>query len=84
MLVLKILLGIVALALGIWLGLPGRFTQSTDDLEKAMERGGARRNTVKRHFTPLDWFRKDQKGSDRRRPRRHFRTAAPERNRRDG
>lgn len=79
MLFLEILLGIAALALGIWLGLPGRYTQSTDDVEKAMERGGARRNTVKRHFTPLDWFRKEEKGSHRRRRRRHFRTAAPDR-----
>ena len=79
MLILKIALGILALGLGVWLGLPGRYEQSTEELEKAMERGGARRNQVKRHFTPLDWFRKEQKGSDRRRQRRHFRTAAPER-----
>lgn len=78
MLLLKILLGLAALALGIWLGLPGRYVQTPDELNKAMERGGARRNTVKRHFTPLDWFRKEQKGSHRRRQRRHFRTAAPE------
>lgn len=78
MLLLKIVLGVAALALGIWLGRPARYDQSVDDLEKAMERGGARRNQVKRHFTPLDWFRKERKGSDRRRQRRHFRTAAPE------
>jgi hypothetical protein len=78
LLFLEILLGILALALGIWLGRPGRYTQTTDDVERAMERGGARRNTVKRHFTPLDWFRKEEKGSHRRRRRRHFRTAAPE------
>jgi hypothetical protein len=84
LLLLKILLGIAAVALGIWLGLPGRYTQSVDEIEKAMERGGARRNTVKRHFTPLDWFRKEQKGSDRRRQRRHFRTAAPEDRGQDG
>lgn len=74
-----ILGGILALALGIWLGRPGRYTQTPDDVEKAMERGGARRNSVKRHFTPLDWLRKEPKGSDRRRQRRPFRTAAPER-----
>jgi hypothetical protein len=77
-----ILGGIVALALGIWLGLPGRYTQTPDDVEKAMERGGARRNSVKRRFTPLDWLRKDRKASDRRRQRRPFRTAAPEKRRR--
>lgn len=83
MLLLKIVLGLAALALGIWLGLPGRYEQSLDEIDRAMERGGARRNTVKRHFTPLDWFRKEQKGSDRRRQRRHFRTAAPDDRKRD-
>jgi hypothetical protein len=73
-----ILGGILALALGIWLGLPGRYTQTPDEIEKAMERGGARRNTVRRRFTPLDWLRKETKGSDRRRHRRPFRTAAPD------
>ncbi len=78
MLLLKILLGVAALGLGIWLGRPARYTQSLDEIDKAMERGGARRNQVKRHFTPLDWLRKESKGSDRRRQRRHFRTAAPD------
>jgi hypothetical protein len=78
MLTLKILLGVAALLLGIWLGLPGRYTQTPEDIDKAIERGGARRNTVKRHFTPLDWLRKDQRGSEKRRQHRHFRTAAPE------
>jgi hypothetical protein len=78
MLILKILLGIAALLVGVWLGLPGRYTQTPEDIDKAMQRGGARRNTVKRHFTPLDWFRKDRRGSERRRQHHHFRTAAPE------
>lgn len=79
MLILKILGGVLALGLGIWLGLPGRYEQTVDEVGRAMDRGGARRNTVKRHFTPLDWFRTERKGSDRRRRRRHFKTAAPER-----
>lgn len=78
---LKILLGVLAVGLGIWLGLPGRYEQTPEDIDKAMDRGGARRNQVKRVFTPLDWFRKDKRGSDRRRERdrRPFRTAAPRR-----
>jgi hypothetical protein len=83
MLLLKILGAVAALLLGIWLGLPGRYTQSREDIERAMDRGGARRNLTKRHFTPLDWFRKEERGSQKRRQRRHFRTAAPDWGERD-
>lgn len=76
---LAILGGVAAFLLGIWLGLPGRYEQSQRDIERAMEQGGAHRNKAKRHFTPLDWFRKDQRGSERRAGRHRFRTAAPER-----
>lgn len=79
MLLLKILLGVVAVGVGFWLGLPGRYEQTPDEIEKAMDRGGAKRNQVKKVFTPLDWMRKERRGSERRRQRRHFRTAAPER-----
>lgn len=79
MLILKILLGVLAVGLGIWLGLPGRYEQTPDEIEKAMDRGGAKRNQVKKVFTPLDWLRKDQRASNRRAQRRYFKTAAPER-----
>lgn len=75
---IKILGALAALALGLWLGLPGRYTQTPDELDEAMRRGGARRNQVRRHFTPLDWLRKEQRGSVRRRQRRYFETATPE------
>lgn len=77
---IKILIGVAAVALGIWLGLPGRFEQSTEEIEQLMARGGSKRRKVKRHFTPLDWWRKDERASDRRRAesRRHFRTAVPD------
>lgn len=79
-LLLLILAGIAAVALGFWLGLPGKYEQTPDDIEKAMDRGGARRNQVKKVFTPLDWFRKEKRGSQRRidASRRRFNTAAPE------
>ena len=78
--VLLVLAGLAAVALGFWLGLPGKYEQTPDEIEKAMDRGGARRNQVKKVFTPLDWFRKDKRGSQRRidAGRRRFRTAAPE------
>lgn len=75
-----ILGGIAAVGIGFWLGLPGRFEQSPDEIEQLMARGGSRRRKVKRVFTPLDWWRKDERASDRRRAesRRHFRTAVPD------
>lgn len=77
---LKILIGVAAVGLGIWLGLPGKYEQSQEDIERAMDQGGARRNTVKKVPTPLDWLRKDKRGSQRRidAGRRRFRTAVPE------
>ena len=78
---LLIVVGLAAVGLGFYLGLPGKYEQTQEEIEFAMDRGGARRNQVKRVFTPLDWFRKDRKGSERRRraATRRFRTAAPKR-----
>lgn len=73
--ILKILGGVAALVLGIWFGRPGRYEQSASEIEKVMRRGGSRRNRVKRAFTPLDWFRRDERGSERRASRRYFGTA---------
>ena len=79
MLTLKILGAVAALLLGVWLGLPGRYQRDLREIDKVMDRGGRERKKVRRMRTPLDWFRKDPKGSDRRRRRRHFKTAAPDR-----
>ncbi len=74
---IKIILGIAALGLGIWLGLPGRYEQNDRDIERAMDQGGARRNSVRKVFTPLDWFSRSKRGSARRREPSRFSTAAP-------
>lgn len=73
----KVVLGVLALALGIWLGLPGRYEQTHQELDEAMRRPGGRPNKARRHFMVLDWLRNERRGSERRRQRRHFRTAAP-------
>lgn len=54
--------GILALALGIYigLGLPGM----SGPENRVLPKGKTRRK--KRHFTPLDLLRKEEKGSDRR------------------
>lgn len=48
--------GILALGFGIWLGLPGRYHQTPEDIEKIMAEGGRRRRKTKRAFTPLAWL----------------------------
>ena len=82
MLTLKILGGVLALLLGLWLGRPGRYERKTDEeLERLLEHGGGSRYKVDRVycFTPLDWFRTNERGSRKRQERRAFRTVAPER-----
>jgi len=56
---LKIGGALLALALGIWMGMPGRYTQSIDDIEQIMASGGARHRKVKRRFTPLAWLQRN-------------------------
>ncbi len=58
-LALKIGGALLALALGLWLGMPGRYTQSIDDIGKVMASGGARRRKVRRSFTPLAWLQRN-------------------------
>ena len=68
-----VLTGVVGLAVGIWLGMPGRYTQTHEDIEQIMESGGARRRRAKRIFTPLAWMQRQISTSgpsaDRRRKR---------------
>lgn len=80
MLFLKILGGVLALALGIWLGLPGRYQQRHEEIERTMELGIGRTRKVKRHFTPLAWIQRKISVSGRGRPqrRRGFSLERPE------
>lgn len=61
--------GVLALIWGVWLGLPGRYSQTPEEIEKAMEQGGGRPRTVKRVFTPLAWLMRNTPTT----PRRHRR-----------
>jgi alkylated DNA repair dioxygenase AlkB len=77
LLVLKILGGVLALAIGLYWGLSGQFRQTPEEVDRALGLGGRSRR-AKRHFTPLGWMRKDQRASHRRRQSRQpFKTAAP-------
>lgn len=79
MLLLKILGAVVAVAVGVWLGLPGRYNQDLDELERQMALGVGRTRKVKRHFTPLAWIqRKLSPRSGQASRRRGFRMERPE------
>ncbi len=92
-LALKILVGVVAVLLGVFLGMPGKGGQDPrrpgryrigkhdekqiTELEQALGRAARRSGSAKRYFTPLDLLRRDVRASRRRRQRRYFTTAAP-------
>lgn len=71
---------IVGLLVGIWLGLPGRFEQTPEDIEKIMEAGGGRTKKVKRVFTPMAWVERRLPAGLRPRQRAHrtFKLRSPE------
>ena len=69
---LKVLGGVAAFALGIYLG-TGRYTQSFDEVNARLGKGLPRK--PKRHFMWLNYLKVGQRGSERRRGRRHFKTA---------
>lgn len=79
MLLLKILGAVLAVALGVWLGLPGRYDPDMDELERNMILGTGRTRKVKRHFTPLAWIqRKLSPRSSEATRRRGFKIERPE------
>ena len=76
---LKIIGAVLAVALGIWLGLPGRYDQTPEDIERQMSWRTGRTYRVKRHFTPLAWVqRKLSARGQRTRPRQAFHMESPE------
>ena len=85
MLFLKILAGVVAIGVGVYLGRPRRYDRSQDEVERALQSNRTRRQWTKRHFTPLDMLRKSSRGSVRRRAEQgRFQTVAPKRPPADG
>ncbi|MCJ7629835.1 MAG: hypothetical protein MUO50_15780 [Longimicrobiales bacterium] len=61
---LKILGGILALGIGLYMGSAARYRPDSEEIEKALSEGG-RSKKVKRHFTPLGWLRQTQERSSR-------------------
>ena len=81
MLVLKILGAIVALGIGLYLGMAGQYRSDPEELDKALRSGGRSRK-VKRRFTLFGWMRMPEERSSHRRRRRssgrHFDLIAPD------
>ncbi len=77
---LEILGMIAALALGIWLGLPGRYKQTPEDLKDSMDEGGGfRRHHQKRSLSPVAWaLRKGSVETPRSRHARGFHLDSPD------
>jgi len=69
---LKILAAVAALALGIYLGGAGQ-AQSSEEISARLGKGHKRK--AKNHFMWLNYLKVGQRGSERRRERRHFKTA---------
>jgi len=69
MLFLKILGGLAALALGIYLGLAGQYRPDFHEIDRALS-GQGKTKRAKRHFTPLGWLRKSEERSSHIRRRR--------------
>jgi hypothetical protein len=77
LLLVKIVGGLVALALGIWLGMPGRYTQTPDEVNELLDNPRRRSNKAKRHFTPMAWMQR-RKPPPARSVRSAFKLAAPD------
>lgn len=54
-----ILTGILGLGIGIWLGMPGRYTQTPEDIDRAMDGPSNRRRLKKRNVNPLAWLQRN-------------------------
>jgi hypothetical protein len=79
MLLLKILGGVLALGIGLWWGRAGRYQQDPDEIDRALQ-GSRRSRRARRHFTFINWLRRDERASYRRRrgPTRRFDLIDPE------
>ncbi|MDE3002331.1 MAG: hypothetical protein OXU33_04520 [Gemmatimonadota bacterium] len=59
-----ILTGLIGLGIGLWFGMPGRYTQSPDEIENIMQTGVGRRGRRKKAFTPLAWMQRRASAKD--------------------
>lgn len=69
MLVVKILGALLALGVGVYLGMAGSYRADPEDLDQALGPGGRTRK-VKRRFTIFGWLRMPEERSSHQRRRR--------------
>ena len=69
--IILILGGVVAVGVGIWLGLPGDTTATEKEIERAIMEGegGGPSKKVKRQFMGVEWLMHRSKGSQVRKSR---------------
>jgi len=61
---------VVAVGVGIWFGLPGKYDQSLDEIDERLNEPGKKHSTVKRRLTFINLMKKEERGSKRRRSSR--------------
>ena len=59
-----ILTALAGLGIGVWLGMPGRYKQTSDEIEHIMQTGVGRRGRRKKAFTPLAWMQRRASAKD--------------------
>jgi hypothetical protein len=55
---------LIGLGIGVWFGMPGRYSQTSEDIEDIMRTGAGKRGRRKRIFTPLAWVRRGVSAKD--------------------
>jgi hypothetical protein len=63
---------VVAVGVGVWLGLPGKYDQSLDDIDERLIEPGKKHGKVKKSLTFINLLKKEERGSSRRRSRTPF------------
>lgn len=57
--VFLVVTGVLGLGIGVWLGMPGRYSQTQDEIDQRMGSGGlTRRPHKKRSVNPLAWMQR--------------------------
>jgi hypothetical protein len=64
---LYVISGIIALALGVYLGLPGRFDQSLEEIDQRLDQDGEHAKVERKNTVVTILRQKVQPGSERRR-----------------
>ncbi|HET9948480.1 MAG TPA: hypothetical protein VFQ22_06140 [Longimicrobiales bacterium] len=69
---------VAALALGIFLGLPGKFEQTQEDIERLIASGGGERRRRHQLLSPVGFFKRGKSPLRLRMTRRTFHIESPD------